>query len=423
MLRKTFCFDDEVVDILTNLVCYKGHLPQGAPTSPVLSNMICLRMDRALMQYARKNRLKFTRYADDLTFSSTTKRAISSIASFENDSVALSSDIVGIITSNGFRVNDAKTGVFGRGTRQVVTGIVVNQKCNFRRDDYRFLRNLFYYWENNGMEAAARRYVSTDRGRRYLAKIFGEDANFSEAAFVNHVHGLLSYYLMIAKENGRHSKPLQKLWASFHDLAKTKVPEMPPERMVFRTDSAASFRRIGGEAHEDYGSLGTCFLVVDSLLVSARHCAKGQADADLNADYNDESMFNISENGVDVLVPYSEMRDGGVFDWLVVSAPEEFKSLPGLTIDFDYRVQEGESIFAYGYADGKRQLRKIEAKVVDIISDEVVVDRAFIKGMSGGPVLNTRGDAIGLVTKGSGEGSYDRDGQFMLLKCTAVLRN
>lgn len=61
--------------------------------------------------------------------------------------------------------------------------------------------------------------------------------------------------------------------------------------------------------------------------------------------------------------------------------------------------------------------------MADIISDEVVVNRAFIKGMSGGPVLNTRGDAIGLVTKGSGEGSYDRDGRFMLLKCIAVLRN
>ena len=59
---------------------------------------------------------------------------------------------------------------------------------------------------------------------------------------------------------------------------------------------------------------------------------------------------------------------------------------------------------------------------MDILRNEIIiVDRAFIKGMSGGPVLNTRGDVIGLITHGSGDGSYDRDGRFMPLKLISIL--
>lgn len=143
-LSHVFCFSEEVANAITNLVCYKGSLPQGAPTSPILSNMICRKMDIELMQFAKINRLKYTRYADDLTFSSTTKRAIKSIISFDQyGEVVVSDQINAIINGNGLKLNFEKTGLFSRGARQVVTGIVVNEKCNFRRDDYRYLRGLF----------------------------------------------------------------------------------------------------------------------------------------------------------------------------------------------------------------------------------------------------------------------------------------
>lgn len=418
---KPFNFNDEVVNTLTNLVCYKGCLPQGAPTSPVLSNMICFRLDHALMQYARQNKLKYTRYADDLTFSSTTKRAISSIASFpDNGPVIINPKVLKIINSNGFAVNQDKTCALGKGTRQVVTGIIVNQKCNFRREDYRYLRGMFHFWKYNGAEAAAKRYVSTTKGHHYQSRFFSEESRFSEAAFIAHVYGLLSYYLMIIRENNRHSRPLQRLWASLHDIASVPVPEMLPERMVFRTDATTRFRRIGQSSLEAYECLGTCFLVDTRLLISARHCAKDQSPNNISAEYPDDSALDVFGHGIKIALPYKEMKDGGTFDWLVAPASKDFSSLPGLTVDPDYRVQSGETVIAYGYADGKNQLRRVEATVVDILLDEIIVDRAFIKGMSGGPVLNTRGDVIGLITYGSGNGTYDRDGRFMPIKSIPV---
>lgn len=417
--NKPFHFNDEVANTLTNLVCHNGELPQGAPTSPVISNMICRRMDCALMQFARQNRLKYTRYADDLAFSSTSKRAIYAVVSFDNvDDIRINQNLRRIISSNGFTINDSKTGVFSKGTRQVVTGIVVNEKCNFRREDYRYLRTLFHNWGCYGAETAAKKYVASEKGKRHRAVFFSDDNDFFEAKFIAHIHGLLSYYLMIARENERHSRPLQRLWTSFYDVSKAPVPEMLPERMVFQLDSLAQFRQIGSSVYEDYGERGTCFLVDKGFLISARHCIKSQNYEQINAHYTDGSILNVLDgNNVNIEMSYDRIiEDSPVYDWVVLPTHNDLARLPGLSSDPFYQVQEGESVFVYGYADGKRQLRKVEAKVADISQDEVHVDRAFIEGMSGGPVLNTRGDVIGLVTKGSGDGYYDRDGCFLPLK-------
>jgi RNA-directed DNA polymerase len=62
--------DARVAEIIARICCNNGHLPQGAPSSPVLSNMICFRLDKKLMGIAKEARCIYTRYADDITLSS-----------------------------------------------------------------------------------------------------------------------------------------------------------------------------------------------------------------------------------------------------------------------------------------------------------------------------------------------------------------
>lgn len=62
--------DTRVAEIIGRICCNNGHLPQGAPSSPILSNMICFRLDKKLMGIAKEARCIYTRYADDITFSS-----------------------------------------------------------------------------------------------------------------------------------------------------------------------------------------------------------------------------------------------------------------------------------------------------------------------------------------------------------------
>ncbi|MBK9270712.1 MAG: RNA-directed DNA polymerase [Saprospiraceae bacterium] len=70
-------FEDALIDLLARLVCYKARLPMGAPTSPVLSNYAAIPLDEQLMAYCSQSGISYTRYADDLSFSS--KQAISRI--------------------------------------------------------------------------------------------------------------------------------------------------------------------------------------------------------------------------------------------------------------------------------------------------------------------------------------------------------
>jgi len=95
-------------------------LPQGAPTSPSITNTVCLRLDLRLAGLARKLGLHYTRYADDLTFSLRKEQPQ------ENTVARLLRAVEEIAMSEGFRVHEDKTRVMRSGSRQLVTGLVVN---------------------------------------------------------------------------------------------------------------------------------------------------------------------------------------------------------------------------------------------------------------------------------------------------------
>ena len=102
-------------------------LPQGAPTSPALTNAICLRMDRRLSGLARTFGFRYTRYADDLTFS-WRPRADLAEGTHPRAPVGMLLRGVGqILRAEGFAMHPAKTEVLRRGSRQEVTGLVINE--------------------------------------------------------------------------------------------------------------------------------------------------------------------------------------------------------------------------------------------------------------------------------------------------------
>ena len=125
------------------------HLPQGSPTSPALANLAAFRLDRRLDGLAARFGAVYTRYADDLTFSG--DRALIGRA---GRLVALVEDIA---TDEGFRINDGKTRVRSRAQRQVVTGLVVNDRPNVTRPEYDRLRAVLHDAAVNGPSAANRR--------------------------------------------------------------------------------------------------------------------------------------------------------------------------------------------------------------------------------------------------------------------------
>lgn len=120
-------------------------LPQGACTSPALTNLLCRRLDLRLAGVARRRGLTYTRYADDLTFSGD-----------DVDARVLLAVVRRVIAAEGFTVHPDKTRVMRAGRRQEVTGVVVNAKTSIARDEWRQLRAVLHNCAKHGLESQNR---------------------------------------------------------------------------------------------------------------------------------------------------------------------------------------------------------------------------------------------------------------------------
>lgn len=140
-------------------------LPQGAPTSPTLTNIICERLDRRLTGLAARFSLRYSRYADDITFSSG-----KDVFVYGKNSVFLK-ELQQIIHDQNFRINESKTRLQKPGYRQEVTGLTVNEKPNVAKRYVKQLRRWLYLWETYGLERAQvyfqKDYLNPEKGRGY----------------------------------------------------------------------------------------------------------------------------------------------------------------------------------------------------------------------------------------------------------------
>ncbi len=136
-------------------------LPQGAPTSPAISNHVCWKLDKRLRGLAHKYGFVYTRYADDLSFSGTTHRL-----------GALLECAPGIIRDEGFSVHPQKTRVMRQGHRQEVTGLVVNETPHMCRKTLKRFRALLFQWETKGF-SELHWHGYTSKSPRFIAVLRG----------------------------------------------------------------------------------------------------------------------------------------------------------------------------------------------------------------------------------------------------------
>jgi RNA-directed DNA polymerase len=157
-----FNYPPDVATLLGQICCHKNQLPQGAPTSPIVSNYICRSLDSALSRLARLERCRYTRYADDLCFSTDRNVFPQVLGSIEAGEAVIGALLTEAIETNGFTVNPSKTRLMRRTQRQRVTGLVVNRKVNVTRQYVRSLRSLLYIWGRYGEEHAAKALEQTN---------------------------------------------------------------------------------------------------------------------------------------------------------------------------------------------------------------------------------------------------------------------
>lgn len=142
------------------------YLPQGSPSSPAISNLICRRLDSRLTEMAVKYGFNYTRYADDLTFSASGE-SLKHISHILKDTRL-------IVRLQDFEINENKTKIMRKYRRQEVTGIVVNSDLNISRETLKRFRATLYNLEKDGLE---NRHWGNSQGSDIIASIEGF-ANF-----------------------------------------------------------------------------------------------------------------------------------------------------------------------------------------------------------------------------------------------------
>ena len=176
-------YREDIANILASICCLDGALPQGAPTSPALSNIIASKMDRRIADYVEPFKIRYTRYADDIAFSG------------EFNSVRLVKGITRIANRYGFVVNSEKTKIKLPHQCQEVTGIAVNEKMQVLRKKRRDLRQKVYYIKRLGAASQAQRVG--DEILHYLRSLLG---SISYAVYINPKDKELEDYRIYIKE-------------------------------------------------------------------------------------------------------------------------------------------------------------------------------------------------------------------------------
>ena len=185
--NQPFYFPEKIALILTRLTTYKGCLPTGAPTSPMLSNLIFRDIDQKLEELAQNERCTYSRYADDLTFSSNEP--------FHEEFLEQLQSCI-----QPFTLNTKKTRIKKHTQQQKVTGILVNEKVNIDRKWIKQLRAMLHDLKINGVRKASFKHFKKAK---------------QESFFINRLRGNIAF---LGQVRGICDKEYNKYQVEFDQL-------------------------------------------------------------------------------------------------------------------------------------------------------------------------------------------------------------
>lgn len=374
-----------VANIIANLCCHRGCLPQGAPTSPVLANMVCGSLDRDLITLAEIHHMRVTRFADDITFS-TRGEFPSAIAEAESEGgalvVRLGPALLDTLSHNGFTVNTKKVRLQSRQCRQEVTGITVNVRANLQRHFPASIRAMLHDWGASGYAVAQANHV--ERWRLTQEKV----------SLRRVLEGKLAYLEMI---RGRADHRCKRLRARFTELSLTRI-------------SDAIWVVLAGTRQ------GTGFFLAKIGFVTCYHVLQGASTAEIFRPDSPERRYRISVR--------KAHRDP---DLAICDVSELYR--PHRLHPSKIHADVGTEISLWGYNNwsegstianhrGSVSQRRMHFKHHECVT----LSTPIVTGGSGGPLLDTDGHVLGVAIKGvKDNGEPDHDSRVILLSALSFV--
>lgn len=194
---RDFCVTPDIATIIAQIACYQGKLPQGAPSSPIITNLITRILDYRIVKIAKKYRFTYTRYADDMTFS-TNRDLYSNKLQATKELEKFLRELNELVISSGFEINSQKTRLSNEMQRQEVTGLVVNKKLSIKREYIKNTRAMAFRLYKDG-------YFEIDGKLGTIDQLTGRFAFIFQ---INQVNNYLLYKKSLVKNNLEFQKNL-----------------------------------------------------------------------------------------------------------------------------------------------------------------------------------------------------------------------
>ncbi len=388
--------------VLSQIACDDpGGLPQGAPTSPIIANLVCRPLDTALQRLAQGHGCFYTRYADDLSFSTNRSSFPRELAIQDEDKVRVGEALAEAIAKQAFAVNPRKVWLRASYERQDVTGLVVNEFPNVSRSLLREMRSIFHNWDKTSLEEAARVYAEKHKP---------DPTRDAATAFLQFIHGRMAFIKMV---RGQHDPVYQRLsmrlsWLD-SDFKPRRLRDRGPAPLRGLTKHHSSWQSVFDRLRhcvfvvkavvKTLDCFGTAFQFKHNLLATAGHNLT-------SGDF--EVIQNLKDNEQADISSYKAQYHDDEIDCGLIRI-NTTKGMWPEPIWSQERIPEvGEAVAAIGFPQVPRRHTTpiLHTGTVSAISLNYPKSIQFIQvsfaqgpGLSGAPLVDRRGLLLGIVVE------------------------
>ena len=374
---KYFKFSKDVSTLIAQLLCFNNELPQGSPCSPLISNIICRQLDKKLNSYAKTNNFAYTRYVDDMTFSTNIKQCLKRICILDDEyNIKLNLDLENIIKQSGFTVNVNKVFLNGKNRRQQITGLVVNEKINFKKEYINRIRSILHHCQKDSIVDTAEMYNNKYSRRK---KILGNDDNKIILWFSQVLKGKLLFAMQVCPKISliKYCQDYNKLFEGFNRINYEKCEsDYVLKQKVFRL---IDIRGCG---------IGSAFCIKNVGIVTCYHVIENQV------------LCFYFHNGKKNIIEVNSMKYDENLDIAILP----MKGIDGYELKSGQKYLQNKRTTIIAYPNADSEISMEEGRVLTkgtFLGKEIYkTSQRIIWGMSGGVVLDSNNNVCGMCVQG-----------------------
>lgn len=399
LMARPYELTDDVATTVAKLCTLNDRLPTGAPTSPIIANIISSSLDGALAFYAKQHGCFYTRYADDITFSTNRRSLPPGMVQRSEDAIsgiAVGSDLLHIVTEQGFAIQPTKTRLMDDRMRNEVCGVTCNERLNVRRTFMREIRGALHAWRKHGRQAAEEEWHARFNWREAISL---ERSLRGRIEYVAHIRGV-------------QDAATANLVSQFNMLPDRQFKNI--DYSFSATDPFGILNSVClidcGDDHLVEYSQGTGFVIDGGAVVTNHHVVSRRpvgSDRRIPAQTFPNIMLRFENHSISYpmkLVHSDEEKDVAILrcdnpDWnpffaarscrlnfkdSSVGASVQVVGYPNHTEGASCQVYPGH-VTGHRILDGQRYFS---------------VSQPIVKGNSGGPVIDEFGQVVGIATRG-----------------------